>query len=212
MMTKQLITSVVLGAAILTAPMSARADEDLRTSVDRLERALRELKTSIDVSASSNADQIRSLKDEVFSLKSRIESNNINNADQIRMLKEDVSVLRNRVTLLSDELRDLKFRIDPTLAPLPPFPPVPPVTSKRIDTSAVPPPAPTMSNLRLVNEFVEEMTIRVNGRDYLLAPGQNLTLQVAPGSYVYQIPRLQRYEQARTVLPGETKVIRIFVQ
>jgi len=113
----------------------------------------------------------------------------------VRQLQDDVELLKARVRQLEDEVKLLRQAS-------------PSSTSKResFDTAA------RMGRVRLSNEFLEEMSVVVNGVSYRLLPGQTRTIQVPPGIFTYQVLQLQRTIQERAIEPGEEKPIRIFTQ
>ena len=117
----------------------------------------------------------------------------LSNATAVRQLQDDVESLKVRIRQLEDETKLLR---------------APSITSKResYDTSS------KMGRVRLSNEYLEEMSVVVNGVSYRLLPGQTRTIQVPPGTFTYQILQLQRTIQERAIEPGEEKPIRIFTQ
>ncbi len=119
----------------------------------------------------------------------------LSNATAVRQLQEDVEALKSRVRQLEEEVRILRGSAPPTI-------------SKResYDTAA------RMGRVRLSNEYLEEMSVVVNGVAYRLLPGQTRTIQVPPGLFTYQVLQLQRTIQERMIEPGEEKPIRIFTQ
>jgi outer membrane murein-binding lipoprotein Lpp len=118
-------------------------------------------------------------------------------ATAVRQLQDDVETLKLRVKQLEDEVKVLRQLAN-----------TPSSTSKResFDTTA------RMGRVRLSNEYLEEMSVVVNGVSYRLLPGQTRTIQVPPGIFTYQVLQLQRAIQERTIEPGEEKPIRIFTQ
>lgn len=120
----------------------------------------------------------------------------LSNATAVRQLQDDVDALKSRVRQLEDEIRMLRLGN------------APPSISKReaYDTTA------RMGRVRLSNEYLEEMSVVVNGVSYRLMPGQTRTIQVPPGIFTYQVLQLQRTIQERPIEPGEEKPIRIFTQ
>lgn len=118
-------------------------------------------------------------------------------ATSVRQLQNDVERLQSRVRQLEDEVRILRQLAN-----------APSSTSKReaYDINA------RMGRVRLSNEYLEEMSVVVNGVSYRLMPGQTRTIQVPPGIFTYQVLQLQRTIQERPIEPGEEKPIRIFTQ
>ena len=118
-------------------------------------------------------------------------------ATAVRQLQDDVETLKLRVKQLEDEVKILRQLAN-----------TPSSTSKResFDTAA------KMGRVRLTNEYLEEMSVVVNGLSYRLLPGQTRTIQVPPGIFTYQVLQLQRTIQERSIEPGEEKPIRIFTQ
>ena len=117
--------------------------------------------------------------------------------DTERNLQTEVDGLKVQIRQIQDEIRSLRQ-----------LPSLPPSISKRetFDLS------PRMGRVRLTNEFLEEMSVVVNGVSYRLLPGQTRTIQVPPGLFTYQVLQLQRTIQERMIEPGEEKPIRIFTQ
>ena len=114
----------------------------------------------------------------------------LSNAAAVRQLQVDVEALKEDVRFLRQMIAN------------------PGTTSKReaFDT------APKMGRVKLTNEFVEEMSVVVNGTAYRLLPGQSRTINVTPGPFTYQVLQLQRTPQERMIAADEEKPIRIFTQ
>lgn len=114
----------------------------------------------------------------------------LSNAAAVRQLQVDVEALKEDVRFLRQMIAN------------------PGTTSKReaFDT------APKMGRVKLMNEFVEEMSVVVNGTSYRLLPGQSRTINVMPGIFTYQVLQLQRSPQERRIAADEEKPIRIFTQ
>ena len=64
----------------------------------------------------------------------------------------------------------------------------------------------------LKNDYLEEMMIIVNGTQYRLVPGQELSVTVPSGSFNYQVPQLQSLVQTRRLASDETYTIRVHPQ
>jgi len=113
----------------------------------------------------------------------------LSNATAVRQLQADVEALKEDVKYLRQIIAN------------------PSTTSKResFDT-------PRMGRVKLMNEFVEEMSVVVNGTSYRLLPGQTRTINVPPGMFTYQVLQLQRTVQERPIAADEEKPIRIFTQ
>lgn len=115
------------------------------------------------------------------------------NASALRQVQEDMESLKARVRQLEDEVKTLR----------------PPSS-----TSKLGPADSTIrtGRIRLTNDYLEEMSVVINGMSYRLPPGQSRTVSVPAGTFTYQVLQLQRIPQERFINPDEEKPIRIFTQ
>lgn len=116
------------------------------------------------------------------------------NVGAINQIRDDVESLRNRIQQLENDVKLLK--------------PNPTTTSKRETVTD----GPAMGQVRLSNEFVEDVTVLLNGRSYQLLPGQARTVRIPAGTFTYQVLNVQAFPQQRTISPNEEKPIRIYTQ
>src|SRR5205823_5191450 len=68
--------------------------------------------------------------------------------------------------------------------------------------SVTQPPAP--AHVRLVNQYLTDMTAYVNGVPYTVLPGQVADVAVAPGTLTYHVLQTPYPQQTRAVSPNET--------
>jgi outer membrane murein-binding lipoprotein Lpp len=120
----------------------------------------------------------------------------LSNATAVRQLQDDVESLKSRVRQLEDDVRTLRAA------------PAPSSTSKFGPGNS----ATRTGRIKLSNDYLEEMSIVVNGMSYRLAPGQTRTISVPAGPFTYQVLQLQRMPQERYINPDEEKPIRIYTQ
>lgn len=119
------------------------------------------------------------------------------NATAVRQLQEDVEALKSKVRQIEEDVKLIRqFVTNPSS------------TSRREATET----APKMGRLKLANEYLEEMSVAVNGVSYRLLPGQTRTINVPAGTFTYQVLQLQASAQVRSIAPDEEKPIRIFTQ
>jgi hypothetical protein len=69
--------------------------------------------------------------------------------------------------------------------------------SKRIDSSKMDP--IRMGKVKFTNEWIEEVSVVLNGIAYEILPGNELTVPVPAGQFTYQVLNLQRRPQTRMV-------------
>jgi hypothetical protein len=79
-----------------------------------------------------------------------------------------------------------------------------PYTAKRIDTSkemeaTIRPLNIGTAKVRFVNEWVEDVSVVVNGRAYEVMIGSELTVPIPAGAFSYQVLNLQRRPMTRTL-------------
>jgi len=68
---------------------------------------------------------------------------------------------------------------------------------------------PRSSRVRLVNEYVLDVAVVVNGVSYHLRPSDQRTVDVPAGTFSYEVLNLQQGPQTRTVAPGNTFTITV---
>ena len=117
------------------------------------------------------------------------------NAAAIRQIQDDIDGLKIRIRQIEDDVRVLR-QSSGTQGSI----------SRREAYDL------GMGRVRLSNEYLEEMSVVLNGATYRLLPGQTRTIQVPAGLFTYQVLNLQPTLQQRTIEPGEEKPIRIFTQ
>ena len=121
---------------------------------------------------------------------------NANEATLVHVLDE-MKTLKASITQLEADVKMLRQNAST------------PSTSNRITTDT----APKMGQLKLVNDYIEEMSIVVNGGvSYRLLPGQTRTISVPAGNFTYQILQLQPSVQERSIAANEEKSIRVFTR
>jgi len=135
---------------------------------------------------------IKNLED----LEKRLNDYKVANAAALTQVKDDVKSLESKVRQIEDDLKLLRSTVNNQAS-----------TSKR-DTVE----APRTARIKLTNEFVEEMTVLLNGASYQMLPGQSRTITIPAGPFTYQVLNLQQTVQDRTITAGEEKPIRIYTQ
>lgn len=114
--------------------------------------------------------------------------------EKLTAIESRLALIDKDIQEIQKDMRDLKRRLEDNTS-----------TSRRFDTDST-----RDGQVRLINQFNEEMSVLLNNRVYRLTPGQERLISVPSGRFTYQVLQLQRNEQARTILGGETKTIRIF--
>jgi hypothetical protein len=104
---------------------------------------------------------------------------------------KDINALREEVDRLRKELEDLKKQK---------------TAVRQSDKPRIP---AATGSIRMVNTYVQSVTVVVNGTKYVLAPGESRILRdQTPGGFTYEIPGVQKPVD-RTLDANETFTIRI---
>jgi outer membrane murein-binding lipoprotein Lpp len=119
------------------------------------------------------------------------------NATAVSQVQNDVEGLKSRIRQIEDDVKALRQMGNPA------------VTSKFGPGTDI---GNRLGRVRLTNEYLEEMSVVVNGVAYRLVPGQTRTVSVPAGTFTYQVLQLQPNVQTRTIAPDEEKPIRIYTQ
>jgi hypothetical protein len=189
--------SAVLGAWLFSADVSmvrAQAEPtlaDVSKQMTELKTMLGKLNTDLEKKINdyqdSNAVSINQLQKQINDLKSKISE-----------LQTDVADLRDQAKAAAARTSESK-RIDPNVPA--PMPSGIPSTSLKTGPGKV----------RFINDYVEELSIYVNGVGYRILPGNEVTVAVQPGNFTYQVLMLQTTMQTRSINAEEVKNIRIHV-
>lgn len=109
----------------------------------------------------------------------------------------DSDQIRDQVRqAIKDELADLRKELG---------------ESRRSAYAGSPPTGSSGARVRLINRYMEQQTVLVNGRSYGLAPGETRTVDVAPGEFVYEVRGVTE-PRPRTVQASEMFTIDIHPQ
>jgi hypothetical protein len=111
--------------------------------------------------------------------------------------------LQKRLDSLAESVRKLDERvttIGDRFAPMP-----------RVVGSSPLAAGPVMARgtVRLLNNYVTDVSVVVNGVAHVLAPGQAADVAVAPGEFRYALPQSGGFETRSRIRDGETVTLRI---
>ncbi|VTS00300.1 coiled-coil domain-containing protein [Tuwongella immobilis] len=203
-----LLAASLAGSIVTVAPTSpmvnfVRAAEEpnplpkepgASPAAPKVDNSLADLKTQ--VQALTNAlSKLEKLEESMRDSQSK-------NGLAVTQLQGDVSELKLQIGDLRREMERLSKRVDEQ-------------AQKSISRSSPAPaapanPAPAAGNgqLRLVNDYIQEVSVVVNNRTYRLLPGQTTTLTIPAGAFNYQLLVDNAAMQSRLLPAGETYTIR----
>lgn len=186
---------VLVGA--LAAPLPARAQEqigdepnkdsvvlkqlgDLKTSIDALTKAIKEMQTS----GVDSALKMQKANGDIEGLKRQL----------TQLQQEEIAGLRQQVTQMQRDLDELNRR---TASP------------PRVATYPPPQQQPATGRVRLINSYQAPVTVVVNGRAHTLNPGAIVTTDPIPaGTFTYEVLGVQPMRD-RTLAANELFTITI---
>jgi|GEM_PF-3735894 len=183
-------------ALVLGAFLSASA---ALPAADALEPTPRELQKSID----DLRGDLLSIRSTMESLKSRIEQKDV--ADKLRevgdRMASQMEEVNKKMLKMQKDLDDMKFDSKSSKIS----------SSNRIDLTTPPQVMPTgrTASVRFKNDYIEEVTLVLNGSSYRLTPGNDVTFRIPAGKYSYRVLPLQDLVQNRSIEENETKQVRI---
>jgi predicted RNase H-like nuclease (RuvC/YqgF family) len=122
---------------------------------------------------------------------------NENVREKVATIDSKLDQLDQDIQTIKKDLRDLKRKVDSGSS-----------TSLRPDYDSTT--VRGQGRVRLINDFPEEMSVRVNGLSYRLSPGQEKLVAVPPGEFTYQVLQIHRDPRVRQIVADETKNIRIY--
>lgn len=143
--------------------------------------------------------QIQDLKDSIANLDKQIRKSlktlETDTSVQVQNAQGDINALKDLVADLRRDVEELRRRLPQ------------PGTS----ASLYPPGTNGTGRVRLVNTYMDPMTILVNNRSYRLAPGEAVvTGRLPAGTFTFQVLGVQLDMQTRTLAPNETYTITVF--
>ncbi len=191
---KQLGLPAILAASFAASPSAqalAQASED---KADAILKELKEVKKTL-----QELEQLRELPKSLTELERKI-SDKLQNLEMDTRLRteafqRDLGALKDQYGLLRQEIEALRGR---------------PPTGKP-STSLYPPAAPPAGRLRLVNTWVDTVSVVVNNtQTYRIPPGGEAFVESVPaGNFTYEVLGIQG-RVSRSLAPGETYSIHVY--
>lgn len=170
---------------------------------DALEPTPRELQKSID----DLRGDLLSLRSTLDGLKTRVDQKDV--ADKLREVGDRMTLqieeVNKRMLKMQKDIDDMKFDSKSSKIS----------SSNRIDLTnpmqTTPQVMPTgrTASVRFKNDYIEEVTLVLNGSSYRLTPGNDVTFKIPAGKYSYRVLPLQDLIQNRSIEENETKQVRI---
>lgn len=145
------------------------------------------------------AKQVEAISKQLESISKRLDSIETGitppdgSAFAFKKLQDDMLQLKKQITALEQKTPHVAKRVD---------------TSKSTDPS-VRPITSNMAKVKFVNDWIEDVSVIVNGVSYEVMIGTELTVPVPPGSFTYQILNFQRREMTRTIDPDKVWTVQI---
>ena len=186
--------SAVLGAAVLGLSTPAALADDKNPSAADVKEQFDKLKTAV--------DKLADVEKRLSEFEGRSAQSLTRLQTDLATAKETIRTLQQDVAFLKDQIRGMKGE---------------PYTARRVEGNGTPPPpgAPVVpvrnAQVRLINDYISELSVLVNGLPYRLIPGQQVVVTVPAGMFNYQVVGVQPTMQTRQLGPDEIKDIRIHV-
>lgn len=166
--------------------LARQLQEQVSKKLDDIEKRLKEAIQGSDTNANLKFARIQTDLDDIrkqLGQIARLQADSDDIKRQIAQLRQDLDGLRNRSA------------------------------SPQVSASLYPTTPANTARVRLVNTYLDPMTILVNDRAYRLAPGETrLTDPLPAGSFTYQVLGVQTGQQTRTLSPNETFTITVHPQ
>jgi hypothetical protein len=185
--------SAVLGAAVLGLSAPAALADDKSPSAADVKEQFDKLKAAV--------DKLADVEKRLSEFEGRSAQSVTRLQSDLATAKETIRTLQQDVAFLKDQIRGMKGE---------------PYIARRIEGNGPPAPgAPAVpvrnAQLRLINDYIAEVGVVVNGVSYRLIPGQQVQVTVPAGTLNYQVLGVQPTMQTRLLGPDEIKDIRIHV-
>ncbi len=181
----------VLAAALLGSSAVLADDPKVDSAVTS------ELKASL--------EKFRESLSRLESIEQRLRDTQTQNTIIVSRLQDDVLNLKRQMDQMQKDLAALSAKLNTSsISQSPPRDPLTPMP--------MPSATAATGRLRLMNEYLEEVTVVVNNSPYRLLPGQELTLTLPAGAFSYQVLQLQSAVQNRRLSANETLTIRVHAQ
>jgi hypothetical protein len=128
--------------------------------------------------------------------------------DTVVDMGKDMKQLREDVNKLQREVADLRRPSNGTTSSYYGGPP----SSTSLSPAIAPPVAPplAMGTVRLVNNYLTDMTANVNGLVVTVPAGQVQDVRVPPGALTYQVYQVQPSARVSSIAPNEMLTLRLF--
>ncbi len=187
---RQVLLSALYGAALAATPVRAEtpmkpADPPKTSDADVLKPQIDDIKKDV----KAIQEFRKNIEDEIFG---KGDGKTTTNAGLIK-----------RIGDLEDKLKALEAtmkRIDEKLTAM-----------AKSSTSGFGPPAALAAKgtVRIVNDYPVDMSLMINGKSHRLAPGEVKLVDVAPGTYSYELLSAGAQETKSAIKDGETVTLRI---
>ena len=139
-------------------------------------------------------DALSKIVEQFSALEKRFNEDVTKNSNQLTKLDLDMLELKKQVGDIQTQLDAMRDRLASE--------------SKKVGSS----PLGETGKVRLVNDYLETVTVVVNGTTTNVQPGQEVTLTIPSGPFSCQVERWQPVMQNRTLKQDDTYTIRIHPQ
>ncbi|HEY8505258.1 MAG TPA: hypothetical protein VIL46_11795, partial [Gemmataceae bacterium] len=183
----QFTTRAVLAAAL--AASSARAQDDGKPLANE-DPVVAELKKQL--------KQFDAVLGRLELLEKNLHDTQTKSKLSVGSLQTDVAALKMKVDQIQRDLADLRGRIE---------------SGDRVArASPLGGAGQATGRVRLLNNYLEEVSVLVNGQLFRVVPGAEMALSVPAGAFTYQVLQWQAAPQTRNLRADETYTIRIHPQ
>jgi hypothetical protein len=158
------------------------------------------------LAAEPNED-LKAIRELLKKIDERMENQNTISTLMLEKQKSEFAQMRHDLNQLRDELA--QARRDMSDAKARSFGGT---SSSYYAGSAPTTPLPGTASIRLVNTYLTDMTVLINGLTYTVAPGQATTVPLTPGAVWYQVYPVQPFAKSTTMQAGEVLTLRLYPQ
>lgn len=151
-------------------------------------------------------EELKAIRDLLNKIDQRLENQNTISLQMLDRLKADFGQLKNDMTSMKDEmtrlqrdLNDMRLRGNANGS-----------STSYFGGSAPTTPSSSSASIRLVNTYLTDMTANINGLLYVVPPGQQRVVPVAPGNVSYQVFQTQNFAKATSLRPGEILTLSLY--
>jgi hypothetical protein len=152
------------------------------------------------------AEELKAIRDLLAKIDARMENQNTISLQLIErwkadygQLKSDLTQLRDEISQARRELADFKARVGGG-------------TTSSLYAGRAPPSMSASNNgsIRLVNNYLTDMTAVINGITHVVPPGQTVSVPVYSGEVSYQVVQTQPWPKRTTIRPGEVLKLELY--